>query len=105
MVARALGKEIWATRDCALVGDPALAYGSCRVSDQGKTLSASDLNNARATILIPFSNMEYRIMKKTGQNKTWIEVYIACITFTPDITLFFLYKFRTVNVSRCFYQG
>ena len=33
---------------------PALAYGSCRVSDQGTTLRASDLHNARATILNPF---------------------------------------------------
>ena len=45
---------------------PALAYGSCRVSDQGTTLRASDLHNARATILNPFSNdkdsaiMQYR---------------------------------------------
>ena len=45
---------------------PALAYGSCRVSDQGTTLRASDLHNARATILNPFSkgllltcNLEY----------------------------------------------
>ena len=36
--------------------DPALAYGSCRVSDQGTTLRASDLHNARATILNPFNN-------------------------------------------------
>ena len=34
---------------------PALAYGSCRVSDQGTTLRASDLHNARATILNPFT--------------------------------------------------
>ena len=33
---------------------PALAYGSCRVSDQGTTLRASDLHNAWATILNPF---------------------------------------------------
>ena len=37
---------------------PALAYGSCRVSDQGTTLRASDLHNARATILNPFNNHE-----------------------------------------------
>ena len=35
---------------------PALAYGSCRVSDQGTTLRASDLHNARATILNPFNS-------------------------------------------------
>ena len=34
---------------------PALAYGSCRVSDQGTTLRASDLHNARSTILNPSS--------------------------------------------------
>ena len=32
---------------------------------QGTTLSASDLHNARATILNPFYNMEYKIIKKT----------------------------------------
>ena len=30
-------------------------YGSCRVSDQGTTLRASDLHNARADILNPFN--------------------------------------------------
>ena len=35
---------------------PALAYGSCRVSDQGTTLRASDLHNARSTILNPFNS-------------------------------------------------
>ena len=34
---------------------PALAYGSCRVSDKGTNLHASDLHNARATILNPFN--------------------------------------------------
>ena len=34
---------------------PALAYGSCRVSDQGTTLRASDIHNARVTILNPFN--------------------------------------------------
>ena len=32
-----------------------LAYGSCRVSNQGTTLRASDLHNARATILNSFT--------------------------------------------------
>ena len=41
---------------------PALAYGSCRVSDQGTTLRASDLHNARATILNPFNNMNYLVL-------------------------------------------
>ena len=35
---------------------PAWAYGSCRVSDQGTTMRASDLHHARATILNPFNN-------------------------------------------------
>ena len=37
---------------------PALAYGSCRVSDQGTTLLASDLHNARASILNPFNSRD-----------------------------------------------
>ena len=39
------------------VQDPARAVGECRVSDQGTTLRASDLHNARATILNPFNDM------------------------------------------------
>ena len=39
---------------------PALAYGSRSVSDQGTTLRASDLHNARATILNPFFNLQLR---------------------------------------------
>ena len=35
---------------------------------QGTTLSASDLHNARATILNPFYNMEYKIIEKIRQN-------------------------------------
>ena len=50
---------------------------------QGTTLSASDLHNARATIHNPFYNMEYKIIKKIRQNKTWIETDIACIKLTP----------------------
>ena len=42
---------------------PALAYGSCRVSDQGTTLRASDLHNARATILNPF-NIRYQLVER-----------------------------------------
>ena len=52
--------EIRGTQGCALVGDPARA------------VSASDLHNARATILNPFYNMEYKIIKKIRQNLTWI---------------------------------
>ena len=55
MVARAL----WRSRHLGLFLGyvPALAYGSSRVSDQGTTLRASDLHNARATILNPFNKM------------------------------------------------
>ena len=35
---------------------PALAYGLCSVSDQGTTLRASDLHNARAAILNPLNS-------------------------------------------------
>ena len=37
---------------------------------QGTTLSASDLHNARATILNPFYNMECKTIKKIRQNAT-----------------------------------
>ena len=43
---------------------------------QGTTLSASDIHNARATILNPFYNKEYKIIKKTRQNTAWIEADI-----------------------------
>ena len=76
--------EIRGTQGCALVGDPALAYGSCRVSDQGTTLSASDLHNARATILNPFYNMDYKIIKKIRQNTAWIEADILAKNLTPN---------------------
>ena len=47
-----------------------------RVVPWSETLSASDLYNARAAILNPFYNMEYKIIKKIRQNTTWIEVDI-----------------------------
>ena len=51
---------------------------------QGTTLRASDLHNARATILNPFYNMEYKIIKKIRQNTTWIEADILGINLTPN---------------------
>ena len=63
---------------------PALAYRSCRVSDQGTTLRASDLHNARATIFNLFYNMEYKIFKKIEQNMTGIEADILGINLTPN---------------------
>ena len=56
MVARALWRSE-ALRGLCLGYVPALAYGSCRVSDQGTTLRASDLHNAQATILNPFNTL------------------------------------------------
>ena len=76
--------EIRGTQGCALVGDPARAVGECREGSQGTTLSASDLHNARATILNPFYNMEYKIIKKIKQNTTWIEADILGINLTPN---------------------
>ena len=51
---------------------------------QGTTLSASDLHNARATILNPFYNMEYKIIKKIRQNTAWIEADILAKNLTPN---------------------
>ena len=52
---------------------------------QGTILHASDLHNARATILNPFYNMECKMIKKTCQNKMWIEADIPCINLTPNL--------------------
>ena len=50
---------------------------------QDTTLSASDLHNARATIL--FYNMElYKLIKKMRQNTMWIEADILDIHLTPN---------------------
>ena len=51
---------------------------------QGTTLSDSDLHNARATILNPFYDMEYKMIKKIRQNTTWIEADILGINLTPN---------------------
>ena len=74
--------EIRGTQGCALVGDPARAVVQGR--SQGTTLSASDLHNARATILNPFYNMEYKIIKKIRQNTAWIEADILAKNLTPN---------------------
>ena len=46
---------------------------------QGTTLSASDL-----TILNPFYDMEYKIIKKIRQNTAWIEADILGKNLTPN---------------------
>ena len=74
MVARALWRSE-ARRVVPCIGyAPALAYGSCRVSDQGTTLRASDLHNARATILNPFSIGSENGLVPAGHhlNQWWI---------------------------------
>ena len=53
--------KIRGTQGCALVGDP-----------------------ARATILNPFYNMEYEIIKKIRQNTAWIEADILGKNPTPN---------------------
>ena len=50
---------------------------------QGTIQSASDLHNAQATIVDPFYNMEYKIIKEIRQNTTWIEADILGINLTP----------------------
>ena len=51
---------------------PALAFASCRLSDQGTTLRASDLHNARATILNPFIIVSLAI-----QNSSYIGAFVV----------------------------
>ena len=53
MVARACGDQRHLGLCLGYV--PALTCGSCRVSNQAKTLRASDLHNARTTIFNPFN--------------------------------------------------
>ena len=47
-------------------------------------ISASDLHNARVTVLNSFCNMEYRIINTIKQNKPWIEAHMPCINFNPN---------------------
>ena len=65
----------------------ALVRGRRRVQgrSQGATLSASDLHNAWATILNPFYNLEYKIIKEIRRNTTWIEAEILGINLTPNL--------------------
>ena len=63
---------------------PCMSRSGVQGHNQGTTLSASDLHNARATILNPFYNMEYKIIKKIRQNTMWIEADILGINLTPS---------------------
>ena len=60
-------KECWATEDHALVGDRAHSYSSCRVSNQGTTLRASDLHNPCGTILNHFDNEYVTVNQKSSK--------------------------------------
>ena len=79
--------EIRGTQGCALatsLHSPTARLRLVQGRSQGTTLRASDLHNARATILNPFYNMEYKIIKKIRQNTTWIEADILGINLTPN---------------------
>ena len=80
MVARAL----WRSEKLCLGRRPCTSRRRVQGRSQGTTLSASDLHNARATILNPFYNVEYKIIKKIRQNTTWIEADILGINLTPN---------------------
>ena len=58
---------------------PCTSHRRVQGCSQGTTLSASDLHNAQATILNPFYNMEYKIIKKIRLNTVWIEADILGI--------------------------
>ena len=58
-----------------------LAYGSCKVSDQGTTLRASDLHNARATILNHFNNVAL-LLPVLKWSET-ARLFIAAMSFDP----------------------
>ena len=59
-------------------------WSETMICSQGTTLSACDLHNARATILNPFYNMEYKKNKKIRQNTAWIEADILGKNLTPN---------------------
>ena len=68
--------EIRGTQGCALVGDPARAVGA--------TLSTLDLQNALATILNLFYNMQYKIIKKIRQHTTLIATKLLGMILSPN---------------------
>ena len=82
MVARALWRS--EARRVCLGRRPCTSRRRVQGRSQGTTLSASDLHNARATILNPFYNMEYKIIKKIRQNTMWTKVDILGINLTPN---------------------
>ena len=84
-------QDIWIERDCV----KGIENGyQCIVEIRGTTLvqtrsqgtsvSASDFHNARETIRNHVYDMEYKIIKKRQQKKTWIEADRLCINLTPN---------------------
>ena len=71
---------------CGDPGQAGVCLGRTRVQgrSQDTTMCASDLHNARATILNPFYNMECKMIRKIGRYKTRIEAYIPSINVTPN---------------------
>ena len=60
-------------------------------------------------MLNPFYNMEYKIIKKIGQNKMWMEADIPCFSKTPCWLTFFLFLIISCptsgNLSVDFYEN
>ena len=82
MVARALWRSEAAGLCLGL--RPCTSRRRVQGRSQGTTLSASDLHNARATILNPLNNMEYKLIEKIRQNTAWIEADILSKNLTPN---------------------
>ena len=76
--------EIRGTQGCALVGESARAVQG---SSQGTTLSASDLHNARTTILNPFYNVVTRRegLVRQGRGVSLIAQSNAFISYAYDL--------------------
>ena len=110
MVARALWRS-----EVVLGRRPCTSRRRVLGCSQGATLSASDLHNARATILNPFYNMAYNIIKKKiqtimrplcfGFNVIILRIYyrvyqfICCAVFSLYVKLNHM---DSANARRCY---
>ena len=81
--------EIRCTCALCLTCVPALAYGSCRVSDQGTTMCASDLHNALATILYPF-NKCHCVYIYSGIYSGYVWILLHKVILTKQHTYFLM---------------
>ena len=92
--------EIRGTQDCALVGDPAQAVGSCRDVAMAQPYVPLIFTMHGQPFLIPF--MEYKIIEKIRQNTTWIDADILGINLTPNqynaLTPAFVYVSNDVTI-------